>query len=106
MIAPAWGGPQRHYPNSIKNARKVNSYSIMGSITNKTLYHHHAGCGSLVVDGLILGHTTFLSEPYYVQPGDTTPRQDERVSENAEYQETHRIEPEGQDGVNFFGWCS
>jgi len=44
----------------------------------------HGGV-KLVVDGSIQGYTAFLSQPYYVQPGETAPRNDKCSSENAEH---------------------
>jgi hypothetical protein len=39
----------------------------------------------LVVDGSIQGYTAFLSQPYYVQPGNTAPTPDKCVDQNAEH---------------------
>jgi len=39
----------------------------------------------LVVDGSIQGYTAFLSQPYYVQPGETAPTPDKCVDQNTEH---------------------
>ncbi len=39
----------------------------------------------LTIDGSIQGYTAFLSKPYYVQPGETAPRQDKCFCENTEH---------------------
>jgi predicted amidohydrolase YtcJ len=39
----------------------------------------------MTIDGSIQGYTAFLSEPYYVQPGDTEPTADKCVTDTAEH---------------------
>jgi predicted amidohydrolase YtcJ len=61
--------------------------SMMKTVTtNRTRRgRFRLGGVKLTVDGSIQGYTAFLSEPYYVQPGDTKPRADKCNSDAAEH---------------------
>ncbi len=66
----------------------------------------------LAVDGSLQGYTAFLSEPYYVQPGNTAPTPDKCSDQNAEHMfvsadsDLNGLEAEAEAGNDYQGYAN